>query len=545
MFKQLKQIKTIYILLFSCVCSISQATESEKPQMCGPALHTNSQTSPDHGLKNDKLSAIYKRLKMARDFNAERLYVQSEALARAILLDAPESLDAKVTLLHSLFRQGKYAEATNNAEVIIAQMPTHRIAWGILAASLLSLKRHQEALAAINEKLSLDQSDRVGLETKAEILIGLNRFPEAIGLLKTSIRLYPDSAGKAERLLYKANNLWKSQHTNGVHPGLSKVEMESLLNQGRLFQERGQYHELNQIADQLLKHYPDHIAAVRMKAIATHKLGIPTEALQYAKRALHADPGFKTAHGIIAGSLITLDKNAEALAFLNTHLKNNPEDNISYGLKFKALVNLGQFDEARIILKLLYRLEGNKNKKKLDDLASQLDIQSGSTSRGLEFVVSLLRKNPQDPVAKRRIIQANLAAVFHEKSIRAQYVAPAYEDGLPKFARPALKAQLLYEQGRIDDAQLLLNQVLEIDPHNIFAMKLKFNLDWKLQNYEDAIEAAQKTLVHEPHYKPAIGVIVNSLLRLKRTKEARQVALNELPFDPDDQFLKRIAASKK
>jgi tetratricopeptide (TPR) repeat protein len=513
--------------------------------MCSQALNEHTQSNTESSLPTNTTSSIHKRLTLARDFNRDRQYLQSETLARSILIEAPDSLDAKITLLHSLFRQGKYSDASSTAEDILARLPNNRIALGILSASLLSLGRHQEALVAINEKLALEPKDQVGMETKAQILIALGRYPEAIGLLKARIKLYPQNINRAERLLYKANNEWKSQHTNGVHPGLSKVEIESLLNQGRIFQEQGQYKELNGIADQILHYYPDHIAAVRMKAIATHKLGLPNEALQYAKKALHMDPGFRTAHGIIAGSLITLNMYSEALSFLNTHLKENSEDTISYGLKFKALVNLGQFDEARIVLKLLYRLEGNKNKKKLDDLASQLDIQSGFTSRGLEFVVSLLRQNPQDPIAKRRIIQANVTAMTHEKSMRDGFVTTVYEDGLPKFARPALKAQLLYEQGRFDDAQLLLEQILTIDPHNIFAMKLQFNLEWKRQKFEEAIAAAEKTLTYEPHYKPAIGVIVNSFLRLNRPDEAKRIALEELRFDPDDQFLKRIAASTK
>jgi tetratricopeptide (TPR) repeat protein len=108
----------------------------------------------------------------------EFVFTPSEALDRAV----------------SAYRAGKFSEAENLAEQIVAIDANFFDALYLLAVVQWRLDKHQTALLTFDRAISLQPNDAMAHHNRAHVLQALKRFEDALASLDRAIELRPDNA---------------------------------------------------------------------------------------------------------------------------------------------------------------------------------------------------------------------------------------------------------------------------------------------------------------------------------------------------------------
>lgn len=168
-----------------------------------------------------------------------------------------------------LFEAGRYGDAVEYCEAILAGNPSDLTALHNAATALVRLGRHAEALEKCDAILSADASDSHALRNKVLALEGLGRHADAAGCCRALIAL-PDSSARdgigGPRDAWSHNSL-----------GLALARMGSDAEAAESF-------------DRALEVDPRSATALMNKALSMGRLGRAKESAALYDRAAAADP---------------------------------------------------------------------------------------------------------------------------------------------------------------------------------------------------------------------------------------------------------------
>lgn len=249
--------------------------------------------------------------------HAERLLETAPDLAaeqaRAILEAVPRHADTTRVLAAALRLSGDPQAALDTVAPLAAALPNMPLAQLELALSLERLGRTAEAVRAFDRASALEP-----------------RLSEAWRGLSESLELLGDTAG-AERAL--ARQLRASTRD----PVL--VEAASALADNRLGEAEGLLRER-------LKADPGDVAAIRMLAETGARLGRYADAESLLTRCVALAPNFAAARHNLATMLYRQNKNAEALAQIETLTAKDARHPGYANLHAAILARLGEYDRA-------------------------------------------------------------------------------------------------------------------------------------------------------------------------------------------------------
>jgi len=97
------------------------------------------------------------------------------------------------------------------------------------------------------------------------------------------------------------------------------------------------------------------------------------------------------------------------------------------------------------------------------------------------------------------------------------------------------EVELLFSEGRYEDALEALEKALEINPEDEFALSMKVFALVSLGRYEDALEALEKALEINPEAAPALSQKGLALAYLGRHEDALEALNKALEINPKDE----------
>jgi tetratricopeptide (TPR) repeat protein len=121
------------------------------------------------------------------------LFQQGEYERAEVVLREAQGPEASAYLAASLAKQKKYAEAEAPARVALQANPTHEVAVSALGAALVGQGRHDEAIAAMTETISLKSDLAYAYFWRGQAYYASKRADRMVSDFETFLRLAPNA----------------------------------------------------------------------------------------------------------------------------------------------------------------------------------------------------------------------------------------------------------------------------------------------------------------------------------------------------------------
>lgn len=307
------------------------------------------------------------------------------------------------------------------------------------------------------------------------------------------------------------------------------------------------------LADQLLKDFPDHVDALVKKAAACQRNGDAMEALVFLKKALTANPQRADIHMRMAQIAVDSDQLHQAIAHYRHVLRLQPKAPDVLNKLAATLMMSGRLDEAIVALKEEIRIASRSSHAHFTlgqvylqqkayeqarasyEAALQIEPDLARAHYGLARVHSRLG-NPDQAQAyteRFRILKAS------DRQRRNQDKTQ-YDD----FAVAQRKAAITYmdighmyrEQGSVTKAEDLLKQAVGLDPNNIMCIHELASLYNTNGAPVKALQLFKKMNQIQPNYSMThymIGILSARLKQFDDSEAAFKTVIRLTPKRPD------------
>ena len=312
--------------------------------------------------------------------------------------------------------------------------------------------------------------------------------------------------------------------------------VEALVKTGQLLLGGGKLDVALERSNRALELDKNNVPALNLHAAVQLKLGDSKGAIEYANLALAKDPGNQDAYVVLASERLLAKDEAKAIEYLDKALAKNEKNLSIHLIKIKALENLSRTKEveqnlqrviklfpdsayarktyAQFLLKYERKEEAEQQLRAIvvsapKDIQPKLDvvkflIATKGAEAGRKELESFVKKEPENyelafalidlyRVQKNQINEDKLLNQISQKA----------GDTPNGFKARGLIAYNLILAGKKDEANKLLNKVLEADKSNQQALTLRANLAIDAKNYDAAIADLRAVLSDSPDYSKA------------------------------------------
>jgi tetratricopeptide (TPR) repeat protein len=311
--------------------------------------------APDHGQLHVHLARVEWEIGMP----AQAVAAFQQAIALGCT--APDVL---VDCAVALGKLQRHADAIDLCRRAVAQDPTHARGWQTQANLLHRMERLDDALACHDRALALTP-DAIGWSGKALTLDALGRLEESLACHDQALKLSPEDAsilthcgvtlGRMQRheeavsCHARATELDPTHATAWSNLGASLCRVERLdaaiaahdkavslfpastaiwLQRGASLISAGRYPEALASCNAAIRLAPSSADAWRHRALALESQGHYEKALESIDEAYALKPGCMEVTLSRANLLFLLDRNAEALAWLEEAILRHPDDDV-------------------------------------------------------------------------------------------------------------------------------------------------------------------------------------------------------------------------
>jgi len=215
----------------------------------------------------------------------------------------------------SLHQTGKFAEAASLYRKLVSENPRNADALHLLGVLEFQRNNAVASLDYIDRAIAIKRNDAVFLANRANALVELKRFEEALTNYNEALALNP-------------------------------AFVEALYNRGTLLLKLGRFAEAVESYDRALEKKPDHADALNNRGGALHRLNRFDEALTSYARALAIKPDFPDALNNRGNALHVLMRLDQALTSYARALAIKPDFSGALYNRGNVLRDLNRFDEA-------------------------------------------------------------------------------------------------------------------------------------------------------------------------------------------------------
>ena len=333
---------------------------------------------------------------------------------------------------------------------------------------------------------------------KANVLINLERFSEALEASEEAIRLAPNIALGWNNKAAALDNL-------------------------------GRYLEALEASDEAIRLDPNLALAWYNKGVALTGLGRNTEALEAIDNSIELDPSYAYAWRTRAIALGNLGKYSDALESANEAARLNPNDAGAWSTKAKALGYMERYSEA---------LEAIEEAIKIDPNRASLESDKSAALGGLERYSEALEASDE---AIR--LDPNLAMAWNNKANalsnmgRYSEALESSDEAIRLDPNLALawnnKANDLGNMGRYSEALGASDEAIRLDPKSPYSWNNKANALGNMGRYSEALEASDEAIRLDPKSPyPWINKAAD-LVGLGRYSEALEASDEAIRLDPN------------
>ena len=317
---------------------------------------------------------------------------------------------------------------------------------------------------------------------------------------QTGLSTYDDEGQhRYDELFNNYNSSWETVSLFCGKPDLPRplYEMGTLFSQNHQWRQayqcflRVQQYEPNQIQNMTALAYVDSMIGESDRA-----LKLIREAKAYWKQSGQSNSDTISLDTQEAACLLSTGKTEEALALLNEARKNNPQDQRILNMLSRAYIENGNYQEALTLIdRILTSAPDN-----FDNLYRKAICLLGldRANDALNILDNLLRKNPLN----NSIISLRITALLKLK--------------------------------RFDEARAVYEGMLREDKDDVSAMIGLGKVAEEAGNPEEALKQYERALSNEYILPVQIGWIVDSMLAMNKTDEARKVYEKLLQENKDD-----------
>lgn len=273
---------------------------------------------------------------------------QACSLYRRILAEEPHHPEALHMLGVALMQQGKHGDGIELIRDALERNPTP-VMWLNLGSGLAHLRRHEDAIAALNQALELAPDNPEALNNLGVALAATGRHEQALRQFGLALQLRNDFAACHSN---RANSLRALHRLNdAIHSAEQALRLQpdnpdSLNCMGMALAAALREEEALECFDKALRLCPAHDEALANRARLLRRRQNFTDALADYTRLLSRQPDNPHAHNDIGLTFYQLGRHFEALTHFDTALAIRPDIADLHNNRGNSLVALGRTREA-------------------------------------------------------------------------------------------------------------------------------------------------------------------------------------------------------
>lgn len=462
---------------------------------------------------------------------------QAEADTQAALA-IKHWLDAPVLLwVEDALGQRDYVRAQNCLSLARRQLDTPKRASAALDLLRFQGKKRNEIQVAVDALQRQFPRDVHALRTAGAALQSVKLFDPAARCYAQALALAPDDGATRNNLallyrdrgdLEEAIATWRA--------ALSEADDTVRLNYAHTLLLRGDRREAASIFRDVLTRQPHQSAALRGMADVAYAAGEDALAWDYARQSLEVDPKHPLAWKVAAGIARRLEGEARAIALLQ-----QAEGHAQPVLPVRqALFQRwrGVLAAAELRQRLLAWCAAEPGEVDYWLMAADA-AHDANDFEGCEQLLreAYAREPGQGGMPLLRFY------LGREREGAARRVAEQLVKDDPASMRHwGLLAEVLYRQGRVDEALAALEAGLKREPSRLSLVQQKVGILLVQERFDEAVAAA-RALVATEALPPQLALLSEALQRVQRHDEAVVVLAQSLLRAPQDRALRLMHAS--
>ena len=412
-------------------------------------------------------SELSESLQAARKFT-EALDVidQGAQLALEQNPNDPTTMVVRGQVLNAL---GRYDEAIAVLKRSLIINPDLDTAHAELGSALLEKGLYEEALSELDQALRLNDNNSKALTNKGRTLFVLSRAEEAIQYLRRSAELDPEEAS-------------------------------TYITLGAALRETDKLDEALKVLDEGLNLDPENAFGLLTKGQVLHSLNRLEEALPAIEQSIQLDAENDSAHAELASILFELKRHDAALLAINEALRLEPKNAFALGTKADILQTLGTFEEARKTIDEALALAPDNSWLLL--IKGQILSALGQHEEAIESFDRRLSASPDDVPALHHKGLALLGLSRNEQAL-AVFEQVLKIDPQNVTIMVTIAFTLLfddkYSEAKLNKAFGCLDQALELEPDNPWALNIKGATLCDLGEYTESIPTLNRAAQLDPN----------------------------------------------
>ena len=312
----------------------------------------------------------------------------------------------------------------------------------------------------------------------------------------------------------------------------SKFGPELGMELGQHFISEGLTEHALQIADDLVRHFPNALEPPVLRVKALVAVGGLSVAAEYADSTSLPQRALQGVWETVADAYVVAGQVEPALELYRRTADRFP-DNVP--ARRKIMRHTMDLDEATQSNQEIRSLEGDDGlqwKFELANVLLRLSSAKSSRNEALELLEQCLAERPRWLSARLLIAYAHEMNADIAEAVESYEIAIAQEPRLRTQPAAIRLIGLLYELGRLTQAEVLLEALMRLSPEDPSIMRLRTEQQIRQRDFDSAIATAERLLVLRPD-DPAWTVVTADLhLRVGNAARAEAIARDGLARAP-------------
>jgi len=257
-----------------------------------------------------------------------------------VIAISPDDASAWAHRGQLLYELGRYAESLNSSDKALAIRPDDGVAWSFRGKTLYTLGRFEEALNSVDKGIAIGPVFAYALGVRGSALSQLGRDAEAIDSMDKGIAIRPDDgAAWSNRgsVLIKLGRYAEAVDSFDKAITISPDSAPSWLGRGFVLNQLGRYAEAVDSFDKMIAIKPDYPDPWLHRGDALIELGRYAEAVDSFDKAIAIKPDYVDAWYTRGSALKQLGRDAEAIDSYDQVLQLNPQNKNALAQKNELL----------------------------------------------------------------------------------------------------------------------------------------------------------------------------------------------------------------
>jgi tetratricopeptide (TPR) repeat protein len=445
-------------------------------------------------------------------------------LSQAYFLANPQSTAGQLSEARKLVTEGKYAEAEASVRALLARQPSPD-GFDLLGYICEQQSKLDQAEEAYGQAVKLDppryySKARLGIVygkkgKSAECIVVLQKLPD-------DIRNNPETLFYLCRAYLESGNNLKALETAGMVEQLGEKDPGALLSVCRLLVSKDLYEQAVPMLKKTINWLPKSSEAYYSLAFALFKMRQYDEMSPYLDQAQNLDPTAPRILLLRALSLLDSGKTSAAKDYIRKAQALSPNDKFAAYLWSRVLIEDGNYPEA--IKRISDLIAGGFNDPNAHLSLVTAFRRNGEFEKAVNYALHVAQIFPDNPSANlRAAVELEFLGEFQqaEEYLRKAITLGANDPEILKTAKFSL-ATISVKEGKDAEAVRLLQDVILINPSDVYARVELADIHYKSGQYEQALKLLQEALSFDSQNKRAHFLMGNVLTKLGKSAEAEQ-----------------------